>query len=501
MKQYSVAKIIKRFEKPYLQSRFFCKKMIKDYLKEQILSNFGHSPTQDQAKVLDSLAEFIFSPNAREVFLLRGYAGTGKTSLVGALVHTLEQLKRPCVLMAPTGRAAKVFSLYANHPAFTIHKRIYRQKSIDQDSIFSLNFNMLRDVLFIVDEASMISDTADSAFLRSSLLDDLIQFVYAGDQGCQLLLVGDTAQLPPVGDGESPALQPSVLRGYGMTTRCETLTQVVRQKDASGILWNATRLREMIDTENVFVLPKIRFKGFADVKNIPGDELIDTISTCYARFGLDDTMVVTRSNKRAIVYNNGIRNQILGREEEISSGDLLMVAKNNYHWLDSKDGNFIANGDVAVVKRVRNFREMYGFHFADCELAFPDYDDLLVDATVLLDTLHSEAPALTREQQDSLFTRVLEDYADVSTKSERMKKMKEDPYFNALQVKYAYAVTCHKAQGGQWSQIFIDQGYMTEEMLGPDYFRWLYTAITRATHTVHFVNWRTNQTLDAEEDE
>ena len=346
MKQYSVAKIIKRFEKPYLQSRFFCKKMIKDYLKEQILSNFGHSPTQDQEKVLDSLTEFIFSPNAHEVFLLRGYAGTGKTSLVGALVHTLEQLKRPCVLMAPTGRAAKVFSLYANHPAFTIHKRIYRQKSIDQDSIFSLNFNMLHNVLFIVDEASMISDTADSAFLRSSLLDDLIQFVYSGDQGCQLLLVGDTAQLPPVGDGESPALQPSVLRSYGMTTCCETLTQIVRQKETSGILWNATQLREMIDTENVFVLPKIKFKGFTDVKNVPGDELIDTISTCYARFGLDDTMIVTRSNKRAIVYNNGIRNQILGREEEISSGDLLMVAKNNYHWLDSKDGNFIANGDV-----------------------------------------------------------------------------------------------------------------------------------------------------------
>lgn len=501
IKQYSVAKIIKRFEKRYLHSRFFYKKMIKDYLKEQILLNFGYSPTQDQEKVLDSLAEFVFSSNASEVFLLRGFAGTGKTSLVGALVQTLEEQKLPCVLMAPTGRAAKVFSLYANHPAFTIHKRIYRQKSIDQDSIFSLNFNMLHNVLFIVDEASMISDTADSAFLRSSLLDDLIQFVYAGDQGCRLILVGDTAQLPPVGEGESPALQPIVLQGYGMTVRSETLTQIVRQKSESGILWNATRLREMIDTENVFDLPRIKFKGFSDVKNVPGDELIETISSCYSRYGLDDTMVVTRSNKRAIVYNNGIRNQILGREEELSSGDLLMVAKNNYHWLESKDGDFIANGDIATVRRVRNIREMYGFRFADCELEFPDYDDLQVEATVLLDTLHSEASALTHEQQELLYNRVLEDYEDIPTKKERMKKLKEDPYFNALQVKYAYAVTCHKAQGGQWSQIFIDQGYMTEDMLGPDYFRWLYTAITRATHTVHFVNWRSNQIVDAEEEE
>ena len=501
IKQYSVAKIIKRFEKRYLHSRFFYKKMIKDYLKEQILLNFGYSPTQDQEKVLDSLAEFVFSPNATDIFLLRGFAGTGKTSLLGALVKTLEEQKLPCVLMAPTGRAAKVFSLYANHPAFTIHKRIYRQKSIDQDSIFSLNFNMLHHVLFIVDEASMISDTADSAFLRSSLLDDLIQFVYAGDQGCRLILVGDTAQLPPVGEGESPALQPSVLQGYGMTVRSETLTQIVRQKSESGILWNATRLREMIDTENVYDLPRIKFKGFADVKNVPGDELIEAISSCYSRYGLDDTMVVTRSNKRAIVYNNGIRNQILGREEELSSGDLLMVAKNNYHWLEDKDGDFIANGDIATVRRVRNIREMYGFRFADCELEFPDYDDLQVEATVLLDTLHSEASALTHEQQEQLYNRVLEDYVDIPTKKERMKKLKEDPYFNALQVKYAYAVTCHKAQGGQWSQIFIDQGYMTEDMLGPDYFRWLYTAITRATHTVHFVNWRSNQIVDAEEEE
>jgi exodeoxyribonuclease-5 len=359
----------------------------------------------------------------------------------------------------------------------------------------------MRNVLFVVDEASMVSGLPNESSLNESLLEGLMSFVYGRGSGCRIMFIGDDAQLPPVGEADSPALRADIIRQFGIKVYEAQLNSVVRQEEMSGILYNATVVREQLANVQPLALPHILFDGFDDIFNIPGNNLIETLTECYQKDGIDETMVVCRSNKRAVVYNNGIRNQILGREEEISSGDLLMVAKNNYHWLDSKDGNFIANGDVAVVKRVRNFRDMYGFHFADCELAFPDYDDLLVDATVLLDTLHSEAPALTREQQDSLFTRVLEDYADISTKSERMKKMKEDPYFNALQVKYAYAVTCHKAQGGQWSQIFIDQGYMTEEMLGPDYFRWLYTAITRATHTVHFVNWRTNQTLDAEEDE
>ena len=502
--------------------------MIKDYLREQILLNFGHSPTTDQQKAADLLAAFIFSTDEQAVFILRGFAGTGKTSLLGALVKTMEQLERTCVLMAPTGRAAKVFSLYADHLAFTIHKRIYRQKSIDQDSIFSLGYNMLHQVLFIVDEASMISDAADSSAMRSSLLDDLIRFVYAGDLHCRLILVGDTAQLPPVGEGESPALQENVLRSYGLHPICITLSQIVRQAEDSGILWNATRLRQQIDTEAVFELPRIRFRDFADVVNVPGDELIETISNCYNRFGIDETMVVCRSNKRAIVYNNGIRNQILGREEELSTGDQLMIAKNNYFWIkgnaaQTTDGesvprafsasqpesvprsfparsneliratDFLANGDICVVERVRNIRELYGFRFADCTLRLPDYDDSEFDATVLLDTLHAEAPALTYDQQQNLFNRVMEDYADISLKRDRLKKLKQDPYYNALQVKYAYAVTCHKAQGGQWSHIFIDQGYMTDDMLGPDYFRWLYTAITRATHTVYFVNWRKEQ--------
>jgi len=491
--------------------------MLIDYLKEQIGANFGHLPTQDQENAIDLLAQFILSPESNRVFLLKGFAGTGKTSLLAAVVKTLEQLERPCVLMAPTGRAAKVFSLYADHPAFTIHKRIYRQKSIDADSIFSLNYNMLHRVFFIVDEASMISNTQDYSAQHASLLDDLISFVYAGDQQCRLILVGDTAQLPPVGEAESPALQPEVLRSYGLEVMQTTLRQIVRQQEESGILWNATVLRRLIDTDQVFDLPKIRFFGFKDVVNVPGDELIETLSNCYARFGLDETMVVCRSNKRAVVYNNGIRSQILGREEELSSGDLVMIAKNNYFWVkasaasatsSSGEGmerqrdeavgasvSFLANGDVAAVERVRNERELYGFHFADCTLRLPDYDDYEVEATVLLDTLHAEAPALSREQQELLFQRVMEDYADIPQKRERLKKMKDDPYFNALQLKYAYAVTCHKAQGGQWSHVFIDQGYMTDDMLGPDYFRWLYTALPRATQTVYFVNWRDVQTL------
>ncbi len=509
--------------------------MIKNYLREQILQNFAFKPTSGQAEVIDSLCDFILAPGNDEVFILRGFAGTGKTSLVSALVKTMEQLQRHCVLMAPTGRAAKVFSLYSDHPAFTIHKRIYRQKSIDKDSIFSLNYNMLANVLFIVDEASMIPNEGLSGAMYGTgrLLDDLIQFVYGG-HGCRLILMGDTAQLPPVGEEESPALQDDIISGYGLNLRSHTMRQVVRQQEESGILWNATHLRQLIEDEEYFSLPKIRFAGFTDVRNVPGNELIEAISDCYSHCGTDDTMVVCRSNKRAYIYNNGIRNQILGREEELSSGDLLMIAKNNYFWLSdseelgvrsatrtchpepvegskhsvpstpfhsAQDDNakgktdFIANGDIAVVERVRNIRELYGFRFADCWLRFPDYDDYELEVTVLLDTLHTEAPALTKKQSDRLFNAILEDYMDIPNKRDRMKKMREDPYYNALQIKYAYAVTCHKAQGGQWSRVFIDQGYMTEEMLGPDYFRWLYTALTRATETVYLVNWREEQTI------
>lgn len=496
--------------------------MINDYLKELILQNFGLKPTTDQEKVIESLCQFILSPDANSIFLLRGFAGTGKTSLVSALVKTMKQLDRECTLMAPTGRAAKVFSLYAEHPAFTIHKRIYRQKSIDKDSIFTLNYNMRQNLLFICDEASMIANdeyTSGGLYGTGRLLDDMVHFVYGG-KGCRLIIMGDTAQLPPVGDEESPALQESWLSGYGLNVVSHTLTEVVRQAENSGILWNATQLRKLMDTESIFDLPKIRFKGFPDVCNISGNELIDTLEQCYYRDGESETIVVTRSNKRAKIYNNGIRAQILWREELLEGKDMLMIAKNNYYWTEQlalqhlanaqAEGktpeeaetlpfDFIANGDTAIVRRIRRQREFYGFTFADAELTFPDYDDFTMEATVLIDTLQTEAPALSKEQQDTLFNNIMEDYKGdpaLRSKQERLKALRNDPYYNALQIKYAYAITCHKAQGGQWTNVFVDQGYMSEELLGPEYFRWLYTAITRATTRVFFVNWKDEQVME-----
>ena len=470
--------------------------MVNTYLGQQIKTNFPYKPTLEQENVLKILANFLFSRKSDTIFLLKGYAGTGKTSLIGALVKTFDQLEQKCVLMAPTGRAAKVFSHYANHAAYTIHKKIYRQRSFsnEQDN-FSLNDNLHQHTLFIVDEASMIANDglAGAMFGTGRLLDDLIEYVYSG-QGCRLLLIGDVAQLPPVGEEVSPALFPDALRGYGLEVYEASLAEVVRQLHESGILWNATEIRRYIAEEDYFTLPAIRLEGFSDIEVVNGNELIDVLTESYEKVGMDDTIVVCRSNKRANIYNKGIRNMILYREDELTSGDLLMVAKNNYFWTEQcKEIDFIANGDSAVVRRVRREREMYGFRFADVLLSFPDYDDMELEVKVLLDTLHTDTPALPKEMNDKLFYSVLEDYADIPTKRERMKKMKADPYYNALQVKYAYAVTCHKAQGGQWKRVFLDQGYMTEDMLSPDYFRWLYTAFTRATEKLYLVNWPKEQ--------
>lgn len=471
--------------------------MINNYLERQIKENFPYQPTPEQENAIKLLSQFLCSPKADVTFLLRGYAGTGKTSLVGALVRTLDFLKQKVVLLAPTGRAAKVFSAYAGHPAFTIHKKIYRERAYSgEGGNFTLNDNLTTHTLYIVDEASMISNEGLSGamFGTGRLLDDLVQFVYSG-QGCRLLLMGDTAQLPPVGEELSPALYADALRGYGLEVVETDLNQVVRQEQQSGILWNATALRRLIAEEEWGVLPKIRISDFPDVKLLPGNELIDALSACYDRDGTDETIVVCRSNKRANIYNNGIRAQILWREEELESGDLLMVAKNNYYWTEKeKNLDFIANGETAVVRRVRRTAEMYGFRFADVLLAFPNWQDAELEVRLLLDTLHSDAPALSREESERLFQTVLEDYADIPLKRDRMKKMKADPYYNALQVKYAYAVTCHKAQGGQWKNVFLDQGYMSEEYLTPDYFRWLYTAFTRATDTLYLVNYPAEQT-------
>ena len=471
--------------------------MSTDDLSRLVRKNFLHRPTSDQENAMQLFSGFLMSGDEDAVFLMNGYAGTGKTSLLGALVRTLELLGRKFVLLAPTGRAAKVFARYSGYPAYTIHRRIYRQKSFSNETDnFVINDNLQKNTLFIVDEASMIANEglSGASFGTGRLLDDLIQYVYNGN-GCRLMLVGDTAQLPPVGEEDSPALSVQVLQGYGLHVTSCRLTQVVRQADESGILYNATFLRRIIASGECFSFPMVRVDGFPDVKVIQGGDLIEAISESYDHVGMDETIIVCRSNRRANQYNKGIRNSILFREDELNTGDVLMVAKNNYYWGDGcKELDFIANGDVAVVRRVRRVREMYGFRFADVLLAFPDYQDLELEVKILLDTLHGDAPSLSREQSDALFSNVMEDYADITIKRERMKKLKEDPYYNALQVKYAYAVTCHKAQGGQWQRVFIDQGYMTEDMLTPDYFRWLYTAFTRATEKLYLVNWPEVQT-------
>ena len=480
---------------------------ITDDLGALIRENFLHNPTKEQEKAISLLSDFLLSREQDSIFLLKGYAGTGKTSLLAALVRTMQQLRLRVMLLAPTGRAAKVLSNYAGAPAFTIHRKIYRQKSITEMDVFQNNINMRQDTLFIVDEASMIANDAheQTMFGTGRLLDDLMQYVYSCN-GCRLLLVGDTAQLPPVGETESPALSRTMLEGYGMEVTELCLTQVVRQLEESGILWNATMLRSLIQNDDVYAFPKLRGKSFPDIKVLPGNELIEALEQSYRNHGTDGTIVVTRSNKRANIFNTGIRTRILDYETELSGGDLIMVAKNNYYWPEREQAangvaadamTFIANGDVAIVRRMRNERSFYGFRFADVTLCFPDYDHRELDVTILLDTLQSESPALTRQQQETLFNGVWEDYPELTNKRDRMKRLRQDIYYNALQIKYAYAVTCHKAQGGQWEHVYIDQGYINEEMLSPDYFRWLYTAITRATEQVYLVNWPDNALRDA----
>ena len=469
--------------------------MIADELKYRVRGAFGFEPTREQQQAIDVFATFMADSRMMPVMVMRGSAGTGKTTLAAAIVRALQSLEQQLVLLAPTGRAAKVFSLYAGSAAYTIHRRIYRQKSLEGG--FELGYNNAKDTLFIVDEASMVSLNGEGR----SLLDDLISFVYNG-RNCRMMLIGDHAQLPPVGEEESPALMAPVLRSYGLHVYECTLNEVLRQSQESGILYNATEVRWLMYQGTVphVHLPKVLLQGFPDIHVVPGDELIETLASSYSKVGLDETLVVTRSNKRANIFNQGIRNQILGREEELTTGDQLMVVKNNYFWtkpespdLGDSSLEFIANGDMCVVRRVRNVHEQYGFRFAEVTVTFPDYDDYELTATVLLDTLTSEAPALTRDQQETLYNKVLEDYADIPRKADRMKALKEDRYYNALQVKYAYAATCHKAQGGQWAHIYVDQGYMTDDMLSADYLHWLYTAFTRATEQLYLVNWPKTQ--------
>ena len=484
--------------------------MVVDELRYKILQQFGFPPTQEQANALDVFARFLTDRNPQVVMILRGSAGTGKTSLSGAIVRTLQAIRQKVMLLAPTGRAAKVFSLNSGTPAYTIHRRIYREKSFSGvDGQFNLNDNLFTDTLFMVDEASMIANLGlgSMSFGSGCLLDDLVHFVYQG-RNDRLMLIGDKAQLPPVGEEESPALNAAMLQGYGLTVYECDLNEVLRQSEQSGILYNATMIRQMITHDDITQLPKIRFTGFSDIKPMPGAELIEALADSYHHVGLDDTIVVTRSNKRANIFNQGIRNMVLDREEELSQGDILMIVKNNYYWMEEerkkmkeKDNQvpsndipaFLANGDRAKVLKVRRRIDLYGFRFATLLLQFPDYGNYELEATVLLDTLTSEAPALTHEQQEQLFHQIEEDYQDVPLKADRMKAIRQDQFYNALQVKFAYAVTCHKAQGGQWAHVYVDQGYMTDDMLTPDYIHWLYTAFTRATEMLYLVNWPETQ--------
>lgn len=477
--------------------------MLQDEIARRILDEFRFVPTADQRHAIGVFASFLLSRDDHSVMVLRGSAGTGKTALAAAMVRTLRGLGQKVTLMAPTGRAAMVFSLHAGQPAWTIHRRIYRERAFAGPSgTFNLNHNPGANVLFVVDEASMIANQGGgfSAFGSGRLLDDLVSYVYNG-RSCRLVLIGDGAQLPPVGERESPALCADALAAMGLSPHVCDLDEVLRQGSMSGVLFNATAIRRLIGGDAGAPLPVVRLKGFADVAVVRGDELIETLASSYSEVGTDETMVITRSNKRANVYNQGIRNTILDREELLVTGDIVTIVRNKYLTGEQqKLMPMLANGDRARVVRVRNTRELYGFRFADLTISMMDYGGVELDLTAILDTLTSDAPALTREQDELLFSRVMEDYAEVPRKADRMRQLREDDYYNALQVKFGYAVTCHKAQGGQWAHVFLDQGFVTEEMMSDDYLRWLYTAFTRATERLYLVNWPREQTEGGSED-
>lgn len=464
--------------------------MLTDHLVSQFVNSLQYPPTEGQHKLFRILAEFITDNLNSDILVVNGYAGTGKTSAIGSVVKVLDVYKQKVVLLAPTGRAAKVFAHYSNKPAYTIHKQIYRQKvAADVQSVFQLDRNLNANTLFIVDEASMISNTiADqSIFGTGNLLRDLVEYVRGG-KNCKLILVGDDAQLPPIGLEQSPALDLEVMRIYGKIFNVR-LTEVVRQGVDSGILKNATIIRCQLDQSDL-QLPSLVVDGFDDITPISGMDLLELLETSFYKYGNDQVVVVTKSNKRANVYNNGIRQRILYRDEELSVGDSIMVVKNNYFWTsDMEELSFIANGDIAVIERIRKYEERYGFRFANVTLRFPDYGDLSLDVKIVMDTLASESASLTYDQSKTLYSGVAEDFAHLRMKKERWLAVKNDPFYNALQVKFAYAITCHKAQGGQWPVVFIDHGYFKEEMLSVDFLRWLYTAITRASSKVYLVNF------------
>ena len=467
--------------------------MDKTFIASQIYAKFSYQPTINQKKIIESLAAFLADDDFTRIFVLNGYAGTGKTSLIAALVAALKAVNVKTVLLAPTGRAAKVLSRYSGEKALTIHKRIYRERTnAAYESKFSLAPNFEQGAVFIVDEASMLSsfDAGDdkTLFGSGSLLDDLMQYVRSGRQ-CRLILVGDNAQLPPVGADYSPALEPAELMPYGEVV-CESMDEVVRQAQTSGILFNATLVRCMLE-RGIIEIPHLDM-NYSDIRAVEGGEFLELLQDCYDRYGREETIVITRSNKRANRYNEGIRRNVLYAEEEIEGGDMLMVVKNNYHYTERIENcpmNFIANGDIARLKRLRRYEDFYGFRFANAVLSFADYDDTEIECKILLDTIHSESPSLKREESRRLFDEVEKDYMDIGSRIKRFQAIRENPHFNAVQVKFAYAVTCHKAQGGQWRAVFIDRFLFGDEPMTRDMMRWLYTAMTRATERLYLVNF------------
>lgn len=461
--------------------------MLQNKIEASIIQSLPQEPTKGQLAAAKLFSDFFISEKNREIFLLKGYAGTGKTTFISSVIHTLSLFKISSVLLAPTGRAAKVLSAYSNRNAFTIHKKIYRQKSgSDGLGEFIQDRNLHKNTVFIVDEAGMIGNSPNSIFGSESLLANLLSYVYSGT-GCKLLLCGDTAQLPPVGYANSPALDPETLQTMGYLVREAFLSDVVRQALSSDILLNATQLRTLIGSGKP-AIPKITPNK--EVSCVNGSDLIEKITESYEKKGINETIIVNRSNKRANQYNMGIRNQILWREEELARDDHIMIVKNNYYWIPENFGtSFIANGDTGKITRVHKRQQMHGLEFADVTIEFTDYQNAEIDAKVILDTLSVETPNLTMEQNKQLFFHVMEDYAEEKTKKARYKKVKEDPFFNALQIKFAYAVTCHKSQGGQWKDVYIDLGYFTEEMIDEAFLRWLYTAFTRATEKVYLINF------------
>ena len=470
-----------------------------DFLYSSFISHLKHEPTSCQESLMRKVADFISSDD--DIMSVNGYAGTGKTTAMAAIIASMKQLKTKCVLLAPTGRAAKVLSSYAGHQAFTIHKHIYRQKSVGGDGFgqFSLAPNKDKETLFIVDEVSLIGIDAgqqqsSTLFGSGNLLDDLISFVRSGVD-CKVILVGDSAQLPPIGLDASPALSKDYLAMMGGTVFAE-LSTVVRQQNESGILYNATLIRQLL-TEvdygpSVIDLCDLGLdvSPFDDIERISGGDLIEKIGDAYARYGEDETVILCRSNRRAIKYNQGIRSTVQFKEDRLVRDDKLMIVKNCYQFLEGVKGmDYIANGDIAKLVKISKFEDRYGLHFAEARICFPDYDDQEIVAKVILDTLESESASLTYEQSNMLYLGVNEDYSHIKAKKKRYEAVREDKYYNALQLKYANAITGHKSQGGQWKCVFIDNPFWQEELTMDD-LKWLYTAITRATEKVYLVNFK-----------